>query len=529
MSRVISHRGSRLQTLGALLFWLGAAGAPLSFIARSLIPGWMLFAIVAGFTAISFMGIAITRRGRKLTAAARGARVLQEDPRAPVVYLRPFAADNQGAGVVSSWPLLKYGYYTDEEQLAMVLNEIGPFVAIGDPAETLPDLGAVRVYVRSGDWQAQVTDLVSRAALVIMRAGTSDGFWWEFGLVRGTVRPDRLLVLVPDDEKDYERFRAKAAEVLPHPLPAAPRGKRLMARTRTIIAFEANWRGWALPVVWSRKLESMSLASLTTPYLSRLKLTLRPIFERLGVAYSEPRLSTRSIAMSAIGFSILVVFGLLWLAFVLPQYLYTPSDDPSPIAGLPDATAEKSAYDAGLEAFGARLAGLPEYRDAFSEVTDPLAARARGRELSQKGLVRLTDEMLLERALVMRSILEAADAQTCGAIARGDPAPGLEQTLRRLTAEDVRLWFDMSFASTVAELRQAPVRPAPPIAQIENAIAELLKRVDGEEAELVRATLVNPRAGTVEEACRGARLLYQALNGMPDRSRRVLARALVTP
>ncbi len=224
----------------------------------------------------------MTRRGRKLTAAARGAAALQDDRRAPVVYLRSFSADDESARVVISWALLRPAYYTDEEQLATVLNEIGPFVAIGDPRESLPDLGATRIYVGGDDWQARVTDLVSRAALVIMRAGTYEGFWWEFGLVRASVRPERLLLLIPDHKAEYERFREKAAELMPSPLPACPRGARVLSKTRAIVAFEANWRSWVLPVV-----SSFRRAGLRTPFATRTKLTLKPVFERLGVPYTD--------------------------------------------------------------------------------------------------------------------------------------------------------------------------------------------------------------------------------------------------
>jgi hypothetical protein len=49
---------------------------------------------------------------------------------------------------------------TEEEQLAMVMNEIGPFIAIGRPGEQWPELGAARMYVGDDEWQATINNLI---------------------------------------------------------------------------------------------------------------------------------------------------------------------------------------------------------------------------------------------------------------------------------------------------------------------------------------------------------------------------------
>jgi len=194
-----------------------------------------LMALVWSLTIVTFIGIAIMRRGRKLLATSGDAR-LAADTRKPVVYLRSFAADSLGAGVISSWPLLKFGYLTHEEQLAAVMNELGPFVAIGDPREALPDLGADRIYVREGDWQKRVQELLKDACLVVLRAATTDNFWWEFQTVKAHVAPERVLLLVSATGASYEAFRSRAAEILPSALPELGRRKRL-GHLRAIIAF----------------------------------------------------------------------------------------------------------------------------------------------------------------------------------------------------------------------------------------------------------------------------------------------------
>ena len=74
--------------------------------------------------------------------------LLAQDLRPPVLYLRAFLHDPTAAKVVAFGEGLagEAGFvnfiappiYSEEEQLAEVFNEIGPFVAIGRPGETLP-------------------------------------------------------------------------------------------------------------------------------------------------------------------------------------------------------------------------------------------------------------------------------------------------------------------------------------------------------------------------------------------------------
>ena len=103
------------------------------------------------------------RKHRTVTVQEWTARVT----RPPVLYLRSFqddttaAAYTKGSGMLSL--LLPFASrmttLTEEEQLAMVMNEIGPFIAIGRPGEQWPELGAARMYVGDDEWQATINNL----------------------------------------------------------------------------------------------------------------------------------------------------------------------------------------------------------------------------------------------------------------------------------------------------------------------------------------------------------------------------------
>ena len=53
---------------------------------------------------------------------------------------------------------------TYEERLARTLRKVGPFVAVGDPTERLPLLGAARMYAADEEWQETVDELTARRA-----------------------------------------------------------------------------------------------------------------------------------------------------------------------------------------------------------------------------------------------------------------------------------------------------------------------------------------------------------------------------
>ena len=153
-------------------------------------------------TSVGLLGRRLAMTGRKQRAAHTAASTA-DDPRPPVVYLRSFADDEvlADANIVRGFIQLT----TEEEQYARVLNRIGPFMAIGDPREGLPDLGATRIYVGDGDWQQRVEALLDRARLVVLRLSATEGLLWELRSVIARNDPGKLLLLVPGPKEQYPR------------------------------------------------------------------------------------------------------------------------------------------------------------------------------------------------------------------------------------------------------------------------------------------------------------------------------------
>lgn len=168
--------------------------------------------------------------GRRLRARD-ALKELEVDPREPIIYLRSFGDD------LAPVPLSQTGK-TIESQLIHKLRKHGPVLAIGTPAEKLPPLGAARLYVSHAEWQEVVKQLTSSAQLVVLRAGSTRGFFWELRHVRDELAPEKVVLFVPPGI-DYDEFRERASAVLRTQLPEKLSGLQF-------ISFTADWSPVAL-------------------------------------------------------------------------------------------------------------------------------------------------------------------------------------------------------------------------------------------------------------------------------------------
>jgi hypothetical protein len=207
--------------------------------------------------------------------------VLARDARPPVLYLRAFA-DDTAAGGVYTRTALPVAPASEEEQLAHALNEIGPCVAVGRPGEALPALGASRTYVGDDHWKETVLRLMARARLVVFRAGATDGVLWEMYEAFRRLRPEQLLILVPDGPAQYAAFRDRAERDLGVRLPDYPDRARVAGTLRGIIAFLPGRAPYFL-TFQSKRLRTTA----RRPLAAMFRRALRPVYLAHGVAWKE--------------------------------------------------------------------------------------------------------------------------------------------------------------------------------------------------------------------------------------------------
>jgi hypothetical protein len=201
-------------TLLSLAF-LAAVAAFLILLANSKNPG-LLISMIA--LILSVLTLKLTPwlsnkyRARQRFLFLSAEEEIENDTRQPVLYLRPFSDDKMIARAI--------GFKSIEQEMKLVLFDIGPFIAFAEPNNEPPDPGAARLHASQEHWQEEVREVMSKAQLVIMRIGDSPSFWWEVREAIVRVRPERLVFLTPAEraEVEYERFRQKANNWLPYQL-----------------------------------------------------------------------------------------------------------------------------------------------------------------------------------------------------------------------------------------------------------------------------------------------------------------------
>jgi hypothetical protein len=148
----------------------------------------------------------------RMAARARVARQQWlEDRRPPVFLLRSFRLDAVKLPIrrwllsVIPWQ----GYAPDapfDGHISQAIERrLGPFVALGDPEDYLPEVGANRLYPGDESWQAAFKDIASRAQRFLILEGNTDGLVWELAWLRRHVQPEKVFVATPP-----EKFHAKS-------------------------------------------------------------------------------------------------------------------------------------------------------------------------------------------------------------------------------------------------------------------------------------------------------------------------------
>jgi len=97
-------------------------------------------------------------RVRHRLISERADDVIRNDTRPPVLYLRSFRDDK--------WIALAIGFKSIEQEMKLVLLDIGPFIAFAEPDNEPPDPGAARMYASQAQWREKAREEMLKAQLV---------------------------------------------------------------------------------------------------------------------------------------------------------------------------------------------------------------------------------------------------------------------------------------------------------------------------------------------------------------------------
>jgi len=121
--------------------------------------------------------------------------LLAVDRRPPILFLRSFDDDEKQQFGRSDKAFLDFSL---ETRLSNHFSRFGPFVAIGSPKETLPQLGAARVLLSDEEWQPRVLNWMRQSNLVIMYSGKTHWVNWELRQLLESGCVTRLILMIPE-------------------------------------------------------------------------------------------------------------------------------------------------------------------------------------------------------------------------------------------------------------------------------------------------------------------------------------------
>jgi hypothetical protein len=339
-------------------------------------PWWQLFTIFPAMLA----GAVVVDAGQRTRLAGR--RHLARPATMPgpddlfVLYLRSFREDAGRARLERTWlrpealqpalhlgPMLFSGRSL-EEHLVAVLRPLGRVIAVARPGQVLPPAGARRLTLPANDWQGPVREMMSRARLVVIFLDASTWTLWEFAEAIRCVPPQRLLLVAPEERKDYEAFRRAAGATLPVYQPPVRHPPLKEPSASGLIFFDADRTPHFQPLVANplHDVLGSALRRSARPALDRLRAyenALPESRDRVRIAYAA-----RANIMAGLrnGLAIMVVLSYTGLTYRTLTHRIDPPQGTRGWAG---------AIGAALLALGAVLAITAMLREVRRRAVPP--------------------------------------------------------------------------------------------------------------------------------------------------------------
>jgi hypothetical protein len=154
---------------------------------------------------VSLLGFFLLVRARRYFQIDADA-LLAVDRRPPILFLRSFDDDEKQRFTRADKALLDFSL---ETRLSNHFSRFGPFIAIGSPKETVPQLGAARVLLSDEEWQPRVLGWMQEAGLIIMYSGKTHWVNWELRQIIENQRTTRLILMFPEI-RAWRRSKRKA-------------------------------------------------------------------------------------------------------------------------------------------------------------------------------------------------------------------------------------------------------------------------------------------------------------------------------
>jgi hypothetical protein len=215
-------------------------------VAAAYVPKGPLALVDAIWTLVAFVLLLRARRYFQVSADS----LLAADRRQPILFLRSFADD----ALASPTEMPQFGAagqavklidYSIETRLANHFMDFGPFIAVGSPRDTVPEIGAARVRLSEAEWQTAVSGWIDTASVLVMFPGTTEWVAWELAKVIAGHHAAKLILLFPRPHpvRGVMRPRARRARQEAMLVDRLERTRAAFAGT----AWEGAWKTIAAP------------------------------------------------------------------------------------------------------------------------------------------------------------------------------------------------------------------------------------------------------------------------------------------
>ncbi|MGH3933437.1 MAG: hypothetical protein ACRDS1_00395, partial [Pseudonocardiaceae bacterium] len=167
-----------------------------------------------GIWILTFSMIALGSARERLRAPGL-ADAVAADTRPAVLYLRAFQQESETFARVtrqeyprySRWQSITSTLVTFEKYLgAEFARQLGPFVALGNPLDSVPPEGAARSYAPDEDWQRHFCALAGATAAIVMDGSRSDNLRWELAEITRNGWLCRLFLLIAPASRSAGAF-----------------------------------------------------------------------------------------------------------------------------------------------------------------------------------------------------------------------------------------------------------------------------------------------------------------------------------
>lgn len=166
------------------------------------------------FVGFIFFGFLLVWLGRQYRAREKSIeKIWATSKQKPILYLRSFLNDKESS--ISTRGGLILPDATLEMRIRSATKRLGPLIAIGDPKEDMPTIGAVRSYYEHDDWQQRFKQYAKDAQLIILSIGLTESVMWELNELLRMKLEDKLVLHVKLPQQEWENFLVKFSSNYP--------------------------------------------------------------------------------------------------------------------------------------------------------------------------------------------------------------------------------------------------------------------------------------------------------------------------